>query len=345
MWDVENETPYTHAHAWDRDGNGAECWVVVVKGTFDILPDGSTRAAPKQLPVCEVPEYHSAPGQSSLRLDTDLVRVKPTTDILLLGQAHAPKGRPCEHVDVSLRTSSFHKTLRVHGNREWRRGALGWAPGPAQPFERMPLVYERACGGSVAGPEAGWLDGDPHNPVGVGHLCRAGRPVGDLAPNIEYPDTAARSAADGAPAGFGPIAPHWESRRRWAGRYDETWERRRKPLLPEDFDERFFLCAPADQRPPAHWVGGEELELTNMTPGGLLRVRLPRVVLGFETLFEGDEPVLHRQVLHTVIVEADAARLSLVWQTALSCHAKVLKLERTVVTEKRQPLGERAPGR
>jgi hypothetical protein len=256
----------------------------------------------------------------------------------VLGHAYAPVGRRCGHVDVSLVSTSFRKTLRVHGDREWRRGVLGWTPGPAEPFERIPVVYERAWGGSAPGAEAGWLDGDPHNPVGAGHVGRAGRPIGDRAPNVEYADDAARAGSDGAPAGFGPIAPHWESRRKWAGTYGEAWERRRKPLLPDDLDDRFFQCAPCDQRPSAHWVGGEELLITNMTPGGRLRVRLPRVMFGFETSFAGEHPVFHRQVLHSVIVEPDAVRLFMVWQTALRCHAKVLKLERTVVTEKKQPL-------
>jgi hypothetical protein len=39
-------------------------------------------------------------------------------------------------------------------------------------------------------------------------------------------------------------------------------------------------------------------------------------------------------VLHTVIIEPDTPRVSLVWQTTLQCHAKVLKLDFTRVTEK-----------
>jgi hypothetical protein len=44
--------------------------------------------------------------------------------------------------------------------------------------------------------------------------------------------------------------------------------------------------------------------------------------------------VVHRQVLHSVIVEPDHPRVCLVWQTSLQCHNKVLKLDRTHVIEK-----------
>jgi hypothetical protein len=136
------------------------------------------------------------------------------------------------------------------------------------------------------------------------------------------------------PAGFGPIAAHWLPRRRWAGTYDAAWEQKRKPLLPEDLDDRFFLSAPADQQLTRHLHGGELVEIRNMTLGGLLRFRLPKVVLGFETVFDSGDPVQHRGLLHTVIIEPDFPRVSMVWQTTVACHSRVLKLEATRVTEK-----------
>lgn len=331
MWDVDNQTRYAHAHSWDRDREGAETWIVVVKGTFDIRADGSTQVAAEQIPVCELPKYYGEPGQSSLRLDTDLLRIKPTTDIIVVGRAHAPHDRPVEQLDVTLKTASFEKILRVFGDRLFKRGIVGVKPGAPRPFVTMPLVYERAFGGadrSAADPSR--HDWDEDNPVGVGFATDSSLLVDRPVPNIEYP----QGAACGAPAGFGPIAPHWRPRHQWAGTYDTAWERQRKPLLPDDLDDRFFLSAPHDQQPRAHLSGGEVIELRHMTPEGVLRFTLPRVVLGFETAFGGSEPIAHRQVLHSVIVEPDFARVCMVWQTSLRCHAKVLKLDHTRVTEK-----------
>ena len=75
--------------------------------------------------------------------------------------------------------------------------------------------------------------------------------------------------------------------------------------------------------------------LYRLTPGGELRFHLPKVFLGFETRFYDGTRQIHRdRRLHTVILEPDVPRVSLVWHTALPCHWKVQKLERTIVTLK-----------
>jgi hypothetical protein len=335
MWEVDNRTKYAHNHSWDRDRDGAEVWIVVVKSTFSILPDGSTTPADKQPAVCSVPEYLGAPGESSLRLDTDLIRVKPATDVVVLGHAHAPHGRPVTHLAVTLKTIAFEKTLRVSGDRYWRKTRAGVSLTSPEPFVTIPIVYERAFGGRRRSDDPMVVDVIDRNPVGTGFGDEL-ETAGEMrAPNVEYPSELVSSVTKRPrPAGFGPLSAHWMPRRQWAGTYDAKWERDRKPLVPEDLDDRFFLSAPDDQQLRAHLVGGESIELRNMTPNGLLRFDLPKVTLGFETVFTTGEAVLHRPVLHTVIVEPDYPRVSLVWQTSLRCHARVLKLDHTRVTEK-----------
>jgi hypothetical protein len=160
-----------------------------------------------------------------------------------------------------------------------------------------------------------------------------------LAPNIEYLE----HKAGQEPAGFGPIAPHWTHRLRYAGTYDEEWEKERLPLYPKDLDDRFFLCSPEDQRPKHHLLGGETVELLNLTPGGRLVFLLPRIAFGFETLFKDGDRVRHRGQLHTVILEPEVPRVILVWRTELPCHPRVLKLQKTSVRMKHvigQPAGQ-----
>ena len=109
----------------------------------------------------------------------------------------------------------------------------------------------------------------------------------------------------------------------------------RHPLLPEDFDERFFQCAPIDQQAPQFLRGGEPVVLLNLSPTAELRFLLPKIYLGFETRFYDGSREIHKQRhLHNVILEPDYPRVSLVWHSALPCHFKVQKLERTVVTLK-----------
>jgi hypothetical protein len=333
MWMVDNRTPFAAERGWVRDRDGTEIWLVAVKATFDVLPDGSTQVSKEQPPVLRLPEHHGEPGKSSIKYDADLVLTKTTTDVIVVGHAHAPGGHAVAQLDVGFRVGGVQKILRVTGDRAW--GTFG-ATSP-QPFASMPLVYERAYGGADARSKAPERDWDWRNPVGTGFVVDGSHADGVALPNVEYPKEAVGSWKDRPPpAGFGPVAGHWQPRVALAGTYDDHWMKTRQPLLAEDLDDRYFQCAPVDQQTPSFLRGGEAVALLNLRPGGgTLRFALPKVYLGFETRFyDGSREVHKRRALHTVILEPDHPRVSLVWHSALPCHFKVQKLEKTVVTMK-----------
>jgi hypothetical protein len=332
MWQVENRTPFAAERGWARDRDGSEVWLVAVKCTFDIRADGSTAVSTVQPPVLRMPEYNGEPGKSSIKYESDLVLNKRTTDVLVVGNAHAPAGRPVMELDVGFRIGSVTKLLRVFGNRYW--GASGWSA--PRPFAMMPLVYERAFGGVDVRSDHPERDWDWRNPVGIGYAVKESHLDQVPMPNIEHPNALIRSWRDRpAPAGFGAIAGHWQPRVAYAGTYDERWLQTRQPLVPDDFDDRFHQCAPADQQPQTFLRGGEQVILHHLTPAGDLRFVLPKLYLGFETRFYDGARVIHKsRKLHTVVIEPDFPRVSLVWHTGLSCHFKVQKLERTIVTLK-----------
>jgi hypothetical protein len=333
MWQVDNRTPFAAERGWVRDRDGAEVWLVVVKATFAIRPDGTTEVAKEQPPVLRLPEHYGEPGKSSVKYDADLVLKKKTTDVIVVGHAHAPQGRPATQVDVGFRVGPVQKVLRVFGDRTW--GALG-ASTP-QRFEKSPIVYERAYGGVDPKSKTPDKDWDWRNPVGTGFVVSGGHADGLRLPNIEEPKNLIGSRRDRpAPAGFGAIASHWQPRVGFAGTYDDHWMKTRQPLLAEDMDDRWFQSAPLDQQMPDFLVGGESVALMNLSPkAAALRFKLPRIHLGFETCLYGGAPERHKvRRLHTVILEPDFPRVSLVWHSALPCHFKVTKLDRTIITLK-----------
>lgn len=336
MWQVDNRTPFAAERGWVRDRNGAEVWLVAVKCTFDIKPDGTTEVSAEQPPPLRVPEYHGEPGKSSLKYEADLVLTKTTTDVIVIGHAHAPHGRPVEQIEVGFRVGPVQKVVRVSGDRTW--GQFG-ASSP-QPFEKMPLVYERAFGGVDARSAHPARDWDWRNPVGTGFAVSRDNVTGVALPNIEYPDDSVSGWKDRPrPAGLGVVGGHWQARSAFAGTYDDEWMKNRMPLLPADFDERFFQCAPPDQQAPTFLRGGEPVVLYRLTPAGELRFVLPKIFLGFETRFSDGTREIHKdRRLHTVILEPDHPRVSLLWHTALPCHFKVQKLERTIVTRRTELL-------
>lgn len=335
MWQLDNQTPFAAERSWVRDRDGAEVWIVAVKAAFAIGPEGTLALAPEQVEVTHVPEYHGEPGLSSLKYEADLLPAGPTTDVLLLGRAYAPGGKPARQVDATMRVGDVAKTVRVFGDRRWQPGILGPSLSDPEPFDAMPIVYERAFGGEdLASDNPKKRGAERRNPVGAGFAVESDRLIGRPAANVEDPRAPISSWSQRhAPAGFGPIAGTWSPRVERAGTYDARWERERLPLLPEDFRERYYQAAPDDQQTAAPLRGGEEVELINLTPSGRLAFRLPRVALGFATDF-GDEVVTHRGRLARVILEPDLGRLLMLWQANLTCHAKVLKLRETVITRK-----------
>lgn len=336
MWQLDNRTPFAAERTWTRDRNGAEVWLVAVRCAFGITPDGSTTVADEQPPVVRAPEYIDPdnPVTSSLKYDADLVRTKTTTDVVVLGHAYAPGGEPATEIEAGFRVGPVAKRLRIVGDRAWRDGAIS----SPRPFTRMPIVYERAYGGidppSRETPLPQW---SMENPIGTGFALSEAGVDGLRLPNIEYADRRVQRWNDRpSPAGFGPVPAHWQPRVRLAGTYDERWQQERFPLLPHDFDDRHCQCAPADQQAPQFLMGGEPVVLLNLTPTGRLQFELPRLYLGFETFFLTGERHVHEKArLHTVIVEPDVPRVSLVWHTSLECHPKVYKLEMTRIIEKR----------
>ena len=332
MWQIDNRTPFAAERGWVRDRDGAEIWLVAVKATFDIKPDGTTEVSKEQPPVLRLPEHLGEPGKSSIKYDADLVLTKKTTDVIVVGHAHGPGGNAVMQLDVGFKVGPVQKVLRVFGDRRWK-GVGMTAP---EPFTKMPLVYERAFGGADKASANPGKDWEWRNPVGTGFAISGGNATGLTLPNVEDPKQLISSWKDRPPpAGFGVIASHWQPRVGFAGTYDDHWMKTRQPLLAENLDDRYFQSAPADQQAPEFLRGGEPAVLLKLTPDGDLRFTLPKLYFGFETRFyDGSREVHKNRKLHTVILEPDFPRVSLVWHSALPCHFKVQKLERTVITLK-----------
>jgi hypothetical protein len=325
MLQLNNTTPFEAAIMLLPDLEGVNTVFAVVKATLDV--GEALTVAEKPVPVVLTDKHHGEPATSSIRVPSDVCLGKPATDVLLLGSAWAPNGRPAWQADVSLSAGPVSKTVRVFGDRVWESGAAGTTMAWVTPFERMPLIWERAYGGADQtdkGPTA-----DPRNPVGAGFRVRGGaKPLaGSPLPNLEDPAALISSPSDApAPAAFAPVAAHWEPRKSYAGTYDAAWQQHRAPYLPADFDPRFFQLAPLGLTVPGHLRGGEVIDVRGATPNGWLRVALPTWSVQVTFRLPGG-PQERPAVLDTVIVEPEVPRVVLVWRAALRCDKKALKVD------------------
>jgi hypothetical protein len=332
MLALVNRTPYAAERAFVRDGDGVDHWVVAVRATFDLAAHRAVSLADEQPAPLLTPEYWGGPGVSSLRYESDVTLQKPSTDVLVNGAAHAPAGRPAKEVAARLRVGKVDKTIVARGRSFFFKSFVGVAETEPEPFEKMPLRYESAYGGTdtlAEDPREHRMDA--RNPVGVGFAARAEHLENRPAPTVVY---AGVDPAKAGPAGFGALASYWSPRRELGGTYDQRWHDEQAPLLPKDWQPASLQCAPLDQRLDGHLRGGELVELTHLTPEGTLRFALPRIYLAFATHF-GSRVEEHRSRLVTVVVEPDEARLVLVWQTSLRVPLRQIDhLDKTVITEK-----------
>jgi hypothetical protein len=133
------------------------------------------------------------------------------------------------------------------------------------------------------------------------------------------------------PTCFAPICAHWEPRLGYAGTYDEEWQKHRAPYLPKDFDPRFLQQAPPGLIAPGYLTGGEPVELRGVTPSGVLRFRLPQVVLKVSYWLDGSpqERPVH---LDTVMMEPEMSRFTLTWRSVFPCDKKALRVSEIEAT-------------
>jgi len=324
MFHLKNDTPFAAQLFLFPDLQGMDTLCVVVKATFDLAP--GTPVAEMQQPVTLTDDYRGEPGRSSLKYATEAHPSKPGTDVVVLGEACSPRDRPVPELFVRVSVAGRSSTLKVFGDRHWEKTLMGVAPGRPRPFVRMPIVYERAYGGShVIDRASGRVEAESRNPVGIGFPGGTGsrKPADARLPNIEDPRNLIKTPKDRpAPAGYGYIAPSWEPRASYAGTYDGQWRKTRAPFLPEDFDPRFFQAAHPDLVFPGHLRGGEPVSLTNLTPEGERAFTLPACEPRIEVRVAGRFEAAKAR-LDTVLLEPADERLCMVWRSSTGCGKRI----------------------
>ncbi|MER8643405.1 DUF2169 domain-containing protein [Mesorhizobium sp. M1252] len=303
VW-LENRTPFETASYTLPDADGQEVFLGLFSASFEGAEDMTfLKPAEEQLPVTLSDVPFGDPALSSTRYEADIAILKPGIDVIVNGTAYAPNGKPVREMQAGLKFGPLQKVLSIVGDRIYDAGSYS-AP---HPFTRMPIIYERAYGGTNAD-----LKTDPRNPLGVGfaHARSVDPAVKTQAPNITYPAEPFMSPSDKPrPAGFGALGRGWQPRLRLAGTYDQNWIDNQWPLPPKDYDPRYNLAAPADQQLP-DLNGSDQVTLIGLTPGGRWSFKLPRVVAPIRLIFD-DRVEDHIFKADTIIIEPDMFRVTL----------------------------------
>jgi len=326
-----NATRMVAGYTMGMDPDGREYLVVVVKGTFDIPTDGGeAKLSAVQQPLIAADTFTGEPGFSAPVYESEYCLTKPKCDVLLIGNAYAPGGKPASQARCGFKVGSLSKVIDVFGDRTW--SGLGNAPSRPEPFVRMPITYDRAFGGcDNSKPEKAkaFLE----NPVGMGFWPNLTREELEqkFVPNLQEPDKSYSSPRDTyKPVSFGPLGRSWLPRLHYAGTFDETWMEQDFPFLPRDFDTRYNQAAPPDQQ-IAYLAGGEEVVLINVTPDSRRVFSLPVLDFPVEYTDVKFRRSTQRPVIDTLMLEPDAGTLSIVMRASFPLQRSMLDAKQVIV--------------
>jgi hypothetical protein len=327
MLQLKNKSPFVPAMSVFPNKDGIDTLYVVVRATFTLHP--RLAIANKPVPPLLADEYWGEPGESSLKYTSELHVGKASTDVVLVGKAWPPGNRPIPDTIVAVSIAGRQKVVKVSGDRVWKRGGFT----RPEPFESMPLVYERAYGGQHKVSAQGPVLAEERNPVGVGFLGKRSRDelIGTKVPNLEDPRRPIERLGDLCiPVCFGFVAPSWLPRRAFAGTYDKAWQTKRAPYLPTDFNLRFFNSAAPELTLDRFLVGGEPVQILGASHQGPIRFEVPRCQPRVDVTIAGvhDKPPSN---LETVLIEPEENRVCVSWRAELPCDKKVHKVEEVTI--------------
>jgi hypothetical protein len=327
-----------------RDEHGGDVFAFLVKRSYRFDGTGQCQRVEPPAGFLDTDVYWGDPATSSPRYEADKAPYKPATDVIVIGTVCAPGGAPTHRLDASIQVVGARKTIAVFGDRIARLQGSGKAPvfSDPQPFTELPLVYERAYGGTDLTTAMEFTY--PRNPVGRGMVVLEVPGAAVLLPNFEDPadllaperlvlGEAKRWNHQPLPQGMGWFGKTWYPRMSYVGALpgnvdaDETMREEALGLVPRNhialgrqfrlpsFDVRFNNGASPGLALP-HLAGDEMIRLLNLTPQGETQFRLP-----------GDRPTIVADVgmgettpevvLHTVVIQPDQASVDLVWRGAV----------------------------
>jgi hypothetical protein len=206
--DLVNQTPVVaDVRVAAIEGSPHRYGMLVAKATFEVLPDGSTRIDSQDpVPLFDEDE----PTEFGLLPDDSVPRRDRKLEVIVLGQAYST-GRG--QMLVELAVGNYRQSLLVSGDRWWVSHQAGGRHCDPQPFETIPMTWDRAFGGSTQC----WIDAEsildldhPMNKYGRGfNAYKMAEDVGKAfesptgypqlspdyvrrLPNIEHPQAAIR---------------------------------------------------------------------------------------------------------------------------------------------------------
>ncbi|MCG9595572.1 DUF2169 domain-containing protein [Vibrio sp. Isolate25] len=324
LWDIEQTTDLQTKGRFQRDENGHEVWVLTAKRQWNLNEKVWQEVLAEE--IHDDPVYLGEPGLSAMKIDHEFPVSKQNTDVLVYGKARAYANRPVTYHECRILIDShIDKTIAVHGERQWVEHGGSVTVSLPKAYVEAEIDYSRALGG------------DERNRLGSGVAKSSSELLERGVPSVFFPNE------DWGPntknlrvAGLGPVPPFFSERMQYAGTFDDKWQESRRPLLPEDFNRRFYQSAPADQQCNGFLEGGERLMMSGFSHDDVFSFRIPSEKYVAVADF-GEEKFRIPMAMYTVFIDTEAKRLTISYSASFPCQAK----EHLLVSSKVLKVGEK----
>lgn len=303
--DIVTIGPFLSGSLRWRTRSGDYVETLVCKATFTLHPT-TCLLADEQEAVIEADDHWNDDASRSLHVASDLVPYKHRADVVLIGDAFAPRGEPVRSAIVRLVVGELDKSIEVFCDRTFTRDGeiLEGAH-----WRRFPLRYERSAGGSGT-----------TNPVGIRRdgTDAMGR---RMIPNLQPPGEFVQHLTDvTTPIGFGPIAPDWPERSARLGRHKGTWPTRawNQHPIPEGVEPDFFNVAPRDQQVDV-LRSNERLVLENLHPEHVrLVTSLPGISPNVRVARGGSGAQVIEPRADTLVIDSSRGICTMTWRAQIT---------------------------
>ena len=276
---------------------------LVAKVCYELGEDG------RLIPAARHPKVLlEATEVDGVELPADAGYGKAGIDLLVIGSAHAPGGRPRRAMIAGVAIDEHEYGLAIIGDRRWERSWTGWSMSDPDPFVEMPMDWSRAYGGHarVQGGEVPCVD----NPVGRGYILELDGAEGVALPNVEDPTALIRDIRDRPrPVSFHPL-PMGTS---YAA--DALAEARARG---RNVSRAMFNSAIPTHRLP-RYPAGAELRLCNLTPRPAPGYVLPNTSMIAEVTIGGARRELQGEI-DTILLRPARRELVLTHRIVFRYH-------------------------
>ncbi len=317
---------------------------ILVKRSYQIVGGVAVRAEKdSKFRLTDVYYDDGDPETSTVQFESEMAGNKQGTDVVVVGSAYAPNGKPVHQMQVSAQVAGKTKTLQVTGDRVVHYNPTGLHRySDPKPFQSMQLRYEYAYGGVDERSDPNVPFWYPRNDHGKGVVLGSSQDVieGLALPNIEDPNDLLtperliigdphRWHLQPLPQGFGWRQKTWFPRCCLIGscppflNVGSVTEEEKMGLLPKDY----VSLARQFKLPPfiplfnngaslgmifRKLDGHEKVRLSGMTPSGVLEFTLPAESPSIALdLGKGMQPLEAK--LLTVSIRPDELQLDMIW--------------------------------